>query len=130
MANKEDRSANTLGPFLATLRASKGWTLREVEEATEKEVSNAYLSQLENGKISKPSPHILHSLAQVYGMAYEILMEKAGYIVRSSPDQQRHGRLPTSAIENLTDEENEHSSHFSRYIEPRRKDETRRPHAG
>jgi len=41
-------------------------SLRQVEEATEKEVSNAYLSQLETGKIVKPSPNILHALARVY----------------------------------------------------------------
>ena len=40
-------------------------TLREVEEATNKEVSNGYLSQLESGRISKPSPHILYTLSSV-----------------------------------------------------------------
>jgi transcriptional regulator with XRE-family HTH domain len=44
-------------------------TQRQVEEATEKQVSNAYLSQPETGKIQQPSPNILHALAELYAMA-------------------------------------------------------------
>ena len=55
-----------LGALLADLRTAKGLSLREVEEASGKAVSNAYLSQLEHGKIRKPSPNVLHSLAEVY----------------------------------------------------------------
>ena len=105
MTTKTDRTETSLGPYLASVRASKKMTLREVEEATGKEVSNAYLSQLENGKIGKPSPHILHSLAEVYGIDYSKLMERAGYIVRPREGQERHGTVPTFAIENLTQEE-------------------------
>ena len=46
----------TLGQYLASIRADRKMTLREVEEATNKQVSNAYLSQIENNKIRKPSP--------------------------------------------------------------------------
>ena len=74
---------NELGAVLADLRTAKGLSLREVEEATGKAVSNAYLSQLENGKIQKPSPNVLHSLAAVYAVPYEALMEKAGYLLPS-----------------------------------------------
>ena len=96
-----------LGSYLADLRAAKRLTLRQVEEATGKEVSNAYLSQLEHGHIAKPSPNILHSLAAVYGVPYESLMEKAGYITasRSQDEEGRHGRAATFAIQDLTAEE-------------------------
>jgi hypothetical protein len=47
-----------LGGLLAHLRVAKGLSLRQVEEATDKAVSNAYLSQLEKGRIQKPSPHV------------------------------------------------------------------------
>jgi hypothetical protein len=50
---------NDLGALLADLRTAKGLSLREVEEASDKAVSNAYLSQFENGKIKKPSPNVL-----------------------------------------------------------------------
>jgi HTH-type transcriptional regulator, competence development regulator len=105
MATKSERPEPSLGPYLASIRALKKMTLREVEEATGREVSNAYLSQLENGKINKPSPHILHSLAEVYGVDYSVLMERAGYIVRPTASQERHGMVPTFAIENLSQDE-------------------------
>ncbi|MCC6230795.1 MAG: helix-turn-helix domain-containing protein [Phycisphaerales bacterium] len=103
-------TGQTLGEYLANVRTSKQLSLREVEEAAGGIVSNAYLSQLEHGRINKPSPNILHSLAQVYGVPYETLMEKAGYIAAATPDQtasRRHGRVATFAKDNLTKEEEE-----------------------
>jgi transcriptional regulator with XRE-family HTH domain len=77
-----------------------------VEEATDKEVSNAYLSQLENDKISKPSPNILHALASVYKVAYEDLMARAGYFsAEADPKGRRQGRVPTFAIDSVTPDE-------------------------
>ena len=105
----EDASGKTnqLGDYLKSVRRSLNLSLRDVEEATDKEVSNAYLSQLETGKISKPSPHILFALSMAYSVSYEMLMERAGYI---APTQGRaagakHGKAATFAIENLTPEE-------------------------
>lgn len=81
-------------------------TLREVEEATHKEVSNAYLSQLENDKIAKPSPNVLHSLSTVYSASYEKMMEKAGYISPGqNTDGAKHGKAATCSVDNLTPEE-------------------------
>lgn len=101
-----------LGPYLQNLRKSKNLSLRDVEEATDKEVSNAYLSQLENGKITRPSPNILFSLSEVYGVPYENLMERAGYVFHATSGKksagQKHGRAATFSIDNLTlDEEAE-----------------------
>jgi len=96
-----------LGGLLAHLRVAKGLSLREVEEATDKALSNAYLSQLEKGKIQKPSPHVLHSLAAVYAVPYETLMEKAGYLLPSEDGGGRRRRLAAFAIDDLTAEEEE-----------------------
>jgi transcriptional regulator with XRE-family HTH domain len=52
--NNRKHSQAELGALLADLRKAKGFSLREVEDATDKAVSNAYLSQLENGRIKKP----------------------------------------------------------------------------
>jgi transcriptional regulator with XRE-family HTH domain len=101
----------------------KQMSLRDVEEAANGIVSNAYLSQLEHGRISKPSPNILHCLAQVYGVSYETLMEKAGYIVAADPDQsgsRRHGRVPTFAKENLTPEEEEAMLEYLAFLRSRK----------
>ena len=102
-----DPPGKNIGLYLKTLREGKKMSLRAVEEATNKDVSNAYLSQLENGKVAKPSPHILHALANVYGVEYTKLMERAGYISPSSEKNQgkKHGRAATFAIDNLTQEE-------------------------
>ena len=69
-------SSNALGPYLSRTRKELKLSLRAVEAQTG--VSNAYLSQLENGKIKTPSPKVLHSLALKYGLPYEQLMELAG----------------------------------------------------
>src|SRR5512145_3443690 len=84
---------NQLGSLLADLRVAKGLSLRQVEEATDRAVSNAYLSQLEKGKIRKPSPNVLHSLAAVYAVPYEALMEKAGYLLPSDSGDGHRKRL-------------------------------------
>jgi len=96
-----------LGAFLFDLRTAKGLSLREVAEATGKAVSNAYLSQLENGKINKPSPNVLHSLAEAYAVPYETLMEKAGYLLPPAADGGQRKRLAVFAIDDLTAEEEE-----------------------
>jgi transcriptional regulator with XRE-family HTH domain len=98
---------NELGTVLADLRMAKGLSLRQVEEATDKAVSNAYLSQLENGRIRKPSPNVLHNLAAVYAVPYEALMEKAGYLLPAENDGGRRKRLAAFAIDDLTAEEEE-----------------------
>jgi transcriptional regulator with XRE-family HTH domain len=96
-----------LGGLLAHLRVARGLSLRQVEETTDKAVSNAYLSQLEKGRIQKPSPHVLHSLAAVYAVPYETLMEKAGYLLPSEDGGGRRRRLAAFAIDDLTAGEEE-----------------------
>lgn len=98
----------SLGQYLANVRVAKRMTLREVEQATDGVVSNAYLSQLEHGKITQPSPNMLHSVAEAYGIAYELLMEKAGYVTAASTKGSgKHGRIATFAADDLTPEEQE-----------------------
>jgi transcriptional regulator with XRE-family HTH domain len=98
---------NRLGDYLNSVRRGLDLSLREVEEKTKKDVSNAYLSQLENGKIEKPSPHILHSLSIALNISYEDLMERAGYIKPATERAAgaKHGNAATFAIDNLTVEE-------------------------
>jgi HTH-type transcriptional regulator, competence development regulator len=114
------RRLNALGGLLADLRAAKGLSLRQVEEATDKAVSNAYLSQLEKGKIQKPSPNVLQSLAEVYAVPYETLMERAGYLL---PSEGRVGtrrrRLAAFAIDDLTAEEEEELLKYLAFLRSR-----------
>lgn len=69
----------TLGNSLAAAREKKKLTLRAVEAKTG--ISNAYLSQLEGGKIRSPSPVNLHKLSKLYGISYALTLERAGYPV-------------------------------------------------
>ena len=110
---------NELGAVLADLRTAKGLSLREVEEATGKAVSNAYLSQLENGKIKKPSPNVLHSLSGVYTVSYEALMEKAGYLLPSEDGGGCRRRLAAFAIDDLTAEEEEELLKYLAFLRSR-----------
>src|SRR5438045_3853966 len=90
MGQTKDRAGGTLndaaqpgslGAFIRKARQDVSMSLRDVENATNKEVSNGYLSQLESGKITKPSPHVLHALSQALSVNYETLMQRAGYIL-------------------------------------------------
>jgi HTH-type transcriptional regulator, competence development regulator len=109
-----------LGAVLADLRAARRLSLREVEEATGKAVSNPYLSQLEHGKIKRPSPNVLHSLADVYAVPYEALMEKAGYLLPSEDGGGRRARLAAFAIDNLTAEEEEELLKYLAFLRSRK----------
>ncbi len=113
----------TLGKYLASIRTDRQMTLRQVEEATNKEVSNAYLSQIENDKIKKPSPNILHSLAELYGISFEKLMGLAGYLMSSTKraDDDRHGRVATFAEHNLTAEEESQLMQFLQFMRGRKR---------
>jgi len=98
------KNAIKLGEYLKKGRESKGLTLRAVEEATG--ISNAYLSQLEGGKIQQPSPIDLHKICILYGRQYALAMEYAGYplpegVQTSTPQQRFLARLghPTAEQE-------------------------------
>ena len=108
----------TLGQYLASIRNDRKLTLRNVEDATNKEVSNPYLSQIENGKIQKPSPNVLHTLAELYAIDFEKLMDMAGYITTTTKTQsgQRHGRVATFAEHNLTPDEESQLVEYLKFI--------------
>lgn len=119
----ETQAKPELGPFLKKARQDMQMSLREVEDATGKEISNAYLSQLESGKVTKPSPHVLYALSTALGVAYETLMERAGYIVpaASRGGGEKHGRAATFAIDNLTADEESELLDYLTYIRSKRK---------
>ena len=123
MADPIPDQPNDLGQYLKTARTAQGLSLRDVEEATGKEISNAYLSQLETGKVKKPSPHVLYALSHVLAVSYQLLMELTGYIVSQTEreDAAKHGKTATFSIENLTAEEEESLREHLAFIRWRRK---------
>jgi HTH-type transcriptional regulator, competence development regulator len=112
-------AAHALGSYLKEVRKKSDLALRDVEDATD--ISNAYLSQLENGKVTKPSPHILHALATLYRVPYETLMERAGYVTVKKTSEQtsaihQSGQLPASSFEGITEEEEVHLLGYLNFI--------------
>ena len=117
-------ATNSLGAYIRKARQDLGMTLRDVEEATNKEVSNGYLSQLEGGKISKPSPHVLHTISTVLSTDYETLMQRAGYILPSTsqrPEGAKHGRAATFAIDHLTADEESQLLEYLTFLRSKKK---------
>jgi transcriptional regulator with XRE-family HTH domain len=82
-----------LPQYLKRLRESRAITLREVENKTG--ISNSYLSQIESGRIIRPSPQVLHKLSMAYDTSYEDLLGLAGY-----PTPHEHSRKSTGANHN------------------------------
>lgn len=107
------------GEYFKALRESKQLTLREVEKATE--VSNAYLSQLESGKIKQPSPLTLHKLATFYGVSYEILMEKVGYPMPQKEERLTKSGAASYRIGEITEDEEVELLNYLKFIRSRKK---------
>ena len=112
--------SKSFGEGLRTARELRKLSLRDVEEATG--ISNAYLSQLENDKIKKPSPHFLHKLAAVYDIGYELLMECAGYVQRKKPDGPKTlAGAALFSLQKLTPEEEEKVAEYLAFLRAKRK---------
>lgn len=96
----------SLGAYLKSLREARILTLRDIEARTG--ISNAFLSQVESGKVRQPSPISLYKLAEVYGVPYEVLMERAGHPV---PTVQEPAARSASAVLNRIGEISEEEEH-------------------
>lgn len=109
------------GEYCKALREAKGMTLREVEKETE--ISNAYLSQLESGKIKQPSPNTLNKLANLYGISYNALMEKVGYptLVSDVGRSSKGLMVPSSRMGTISAEEEMELLEYLKFIRNRRK---------
>lgn len=103
----------TLGSRLKRSRLQKSYSLRFVEENTE--VSNAYLSQLENDKIKKPSANILHKLADFYKDDFNTLLSLAGIVEIETASNKSFGEYVFSK-ENLTKEEEEELIKYLKFM--------------
>jgi hypothetical protein len=62
---------------------------------------------------------VLHSLAEVYAVPYETLMEKAGYLLASKDGGGHHRRLAAFAIDDLTAEEEEELLKYLAFLRSR-----------
>lgn len=102
--------------MLKTARESVALSLRAVEKRTG--ISNAYLSQLENGRTTNPSPHVLAKLSRVYAISYSDLMLAAGYS-EGAPSGNAQFRVTMLASE-LSGEERKEVESYIRLLLTRR----------
>lgn len=72
---------NTLGDLIKEVRKKSGLTTTQLAEMVE--VSQGYISHLENERKKNPSPDVLARIAKVLDIPYIDLMVKAGYLTGS-----------------------------------------------
>jgi transcriptional regulator with XRE-family HTH domain len=79
---------NSIGKVLKAARLKADMKLRQVEDHIG--ISNAYLSQLENDKIKKPSADVLYKLSNLYKIDINSLLSASGAIQNLSNDNNRN----------------------------------------
>lgn len=107
-------SMKSLGRTLKDSRELISLTLRQVEEATG--ISNAYLSQLENDKIKKPSANVLYKLASLYNVELDSLLYAAGIIEKESPQKNKLLNTIALSAEKLTSDEEQALLDYLKYL--------------
>ncbi len=111
-----------LGHYLGATRMALGMSLRQVQEKTRNEVSNAYLSQIEQGKVRKRSPNTLHALAIAYDIDYPQLMAIAGHPVpRGAQADWKPRRASALAVLELTEAEEMELLHYLQFMRTRKR---------
>ena len=70
----------TLGRYLKTIRIDRNLSLKQMEEATERQISATYLSYVENDKIRAPGPDRLILLSRIYNINSSHILEMAGHL--------------------------------------------------
>lgn len=113
-----------LGELLADARKRSKLTLRAVQDAIG--ISNAYLSQLETGKVQSPSPVVLYKLSELYGISYATVMQEAGYPLPENIKTDDTGSRLAARIGQTTPEEEDAIVEYLRFLRSQR-DRRNRP---
>ena len=109
-------AATSLGAQLHEVRRLKELSLKAVSEPAG--ISAAYLQKLERNEVKRPSPHVLHALAEVLEVPYVALMEAAGYVVPVADEKKvKPGSVLAHALssEDVTEEEAEVLARYLRW---------------
>lgn len=96
---------DTLGTRLKQVREQAGWSLRDLEKRSG--LKSGYLSQLEQRKITHPSPSILRRVAEAYQLRFQDVLIWAGYSSEETaiPPNQAVALSTVSALGDPSDEE-------------------------
>ncbi len=106
-----------LAHTLKNARESMKLTLRQVEDATN--ISNAYLSQLENYKIKKPSASVLYKLASLYKMDIKLLLNASGIIQSDNSVKSEWGKRIAFLAEDLGSDQRQQVLDYINFIKNR-----------
>ena len=87
----------SFGDYIRSVRKEKNMTMRELERRSG--ISQAYISQIENGKRETPKPITIEKFAKGLGITYRELMLEAGYI-EEMPTHKLANRLKELRTEN------------------------------
>lgn len=109
----------TLGGILKEAREIRRLSLREVE--VQSGISNAYLSQLENDKIKKPSANTLYKLAELFNITFDDLMVAAGIVERKDEQKKQSIHFAFSS-DNLSEEEEQALIDYLKFLRYQQKD--------
>jgi HTH-type transcriptional regulator, competence development regulator len=107
-----------LGQLLSDARRRRKLTLRAVEESVG--ISNAYLSQLETGKIGAPSPVVLHKLSELYELSYATIMQEAGYPIPAELRETDSAARLAARVGDTTREEEDALVEYLMFLRSRR----------
>ena len=107
-----------LGTYLKQARENASLTLRKVEKQAG--ISNSYLSQIENNKIKNPSPKLLFSLAELYHVEYDFLLELAGYPTLSKKEKTPYYRRG-SILNDISEDEEKELADYLRFLRSKRR---------
>lgn len=110
---------DSLGVTLKNGREMLALTLRQVEDATG--ISNAYLSQLENDKIKKPSANVLYKLSELYKIELETLLRAAGIIKIQSSDKPKLLNTVALSAKKLTEAEEQALLEYLKFLRFKKK---------
>jgi transcriptional regulator with XRE-family HTH domain len=103
---QEAQEQPRLGPLLREARERQGLGQREI--ARRARLNSGYISQLEAGKVVRPTPAVLERLAPAYALPFPVLMRWAGHPGDDEPvstvPEARAYKLMTD-LSQLTDEE-------------------------
>jgi len=132
-----------LADYLYYLRTHRDLSMRNVELAAKelfrkklikKEglISYAYVSNIESRRVSNPSPIILKTLAIIFGVDQEMVLEKAGYLDKKRPkiEEDVAFTLMLKEVPKMSDDEKQSLLDYIDFVKSRRKKYDKGPKKG
>ncbi|HLE58154.1 MAG TPA: helix-turn-helix domain-containing protein [Candidatus Limnocylindria bacterium] len=112
----------SIGRVLRQARAIR--ELSAVDAARAAGISAAYLSKLERDAVKRPSPHVLHQLAEALGVPYVELMRLSGYRVPGETKANPIAAVSAALFADLDDDEREELVRYLAWYRTRKRSDS------